>query len=439
MQETGQETQNKSTAPTRSRKVSWKRKRNPARLPWWRELPVGYLMTFPLVGLGLSVPFGFQYLGITNTFLGTPSVLMTLIIALIWGTEPAILSILISTLALDVYFLSPTGLLSVNSEALLQLVPFVLTQIIIVMVAARLARGRRQILLAQQKLEVNADDLLRVNDKLMQVNQELEKANVLKDHFLSMASHELKTPITTIRGHAQLGMRRLSSLPDLPPELESLNTAFDRIDQQTFRLNNLVDNLLDLSILRSGKMTLRLSDCDLREICSEVVSEQQSLSGRKIELEIPPSPVVLQADSERLSQVVTNLLTNALKYSPEESPVQVQVSQSKNKAIIRVHNDGQPIPKEQLASIFEPFYRAPAAQKSSKKGWGLGLAISQQIVDRHNGRIWVESSEGKGTTFSVELPMKQRIEQAQEMGRSYIPQDRSLAGELLAERRREGE
>jgi signal transduction histidine kinase len=397
VQETSQEIQTPAIVLVNARQPVKARKRNPSRLPWWREPPFGYFMTFPLTGLGLTLPFFFQYLNITNTFLGTPSVLITLIIALIWGSESAVLSIVLSTLAFDIYFLNPHGSLINSWEEMLQLVPFVLVEIIIVIVAAQRERSRRQILLARQALEVNAD-------KLNQVNQELEQANTLKDHFLSMASHELKTPITTIRGHAQLGMRRLSSQTDLAPELEPLYTAFDRIDQQTSRLNNLVDDLLDLSILRSGNMTVRFTDCDLREMCSEAITEQQVLSGLKIEIELPPSPVILQADCERLSQVVTNLLSNALKYSPEDSAIQVKISQAKQKALIQVHNQGQPIPQEQLANIFEPFYRTPAAQKSSKKGWGLGLAISKQIVDRHHGRIWVESTEEKGTTFSVELP-----------------------------------
>ena len=101
---------------------------------------------------------------------------------------------------------------------------------------------------------------------------------------------------------------------------------------------------------------------------------------------------------------MTNLVANAIKYSPDTSPVQVQVSQSGNTALIQVHNEGSTIPPEQQANIFEPFYRTPDAQSSSKKGWGLGLAISKQIVERHGGQIGVESSKEKGTTFTIELP-----------------------------------
>jgi signal transduction histidine kinase len=397
-------TQDRSIALVHRKQRAQTHKHNLARLPWWREPPVGYIMTFPLVGVGLLIPFGLQSLGIENAFLDTPFVLVTLIIALIWGTEPAVLSILLGTLAFDIYFLHPFGSLVHNWHELLQLIPFVLAESIIVVLAAQRERGRRQILFARQELEAYAGQLEWVNQELERANQELEQANTLKEHFLSMASHELKTPITSIRGQAQLGMRRLAKQAELPAEVAPLHTTLERIDQLTHRLQSLVDDLLDLSILRSGKMTLRATRCDVGAMCREVITEQQSLSSRSIELEVPSSPVVLQADCERLSQVMTNLVANAIKYSPDNSSVQVRVSQSRHSAMIQVHNEGSTIPREQQTRIFEPFYRTPDAQSSSKKGWGLGLAISKQIVERHGGRIGVESSKEKGVTFNIELP-----------------------------------
>ena len=368
-----------------------------AHTPWWRLPPLGYIATFPLVGLALLIPFGFKHLGIYQAFLDTPLVLVTLIIALVWGTEPAVLSILLGTMAFDIYFLSDKYQLFQGWNESLPLVPFVLAQIVMVVLAAQREKGRRSIEAAQEELKDYAG-------QLEWVNRQLQEANKLKDQFLSMASHELKTPITSIRGQAQIGMMRLNKQAELSPELEQLRTALERIEQHTHRLNSLVDDLMDLSTLSSGKVKLRASQCDLGEVCREVIDEQQSLSGRVIALELPPTPVPVQADCERIGQVITNLVSNAVKYSTEGSTIQVSVSQSQGKAIIQVHNEGTPIPKDLQADLFEPFYRTPAAQSSSKKGWGLGLAISKQIIERHGGSIRVESSQGKGTTFTIELP-----------------------------------
>lgn len=389
--------QDRSTVLARSRQKARKSTNTYIRTPWWRLPPLGYILTFPLVGLALLIPFGFKHLDIYQPFLDTPLVLVTLIIALVWGTEPAVLSILLGTMAFDIYFLTGTPQLFQGWNESIPLVPFVLAQIIMVVLAAQRERGRRSIEAAQEELKSYAG-------QLEWVNRQLEDANRQKDQFFSMASHELKTPITTIRGQAQLGMMRLKKQAEMTPEIESVRASLERIEQQTYRLNSLVDDLMDLSILSSGKIKLRATRCDLGEVCREVIDEQHTLSGRAIELELPLAPVLVQADCERIGQVLTNLVSNAVKYSTENSMIQVGVSQTEEKAIVQVHNEGTPIPQELQANLFEPFYRTPAAQSSSKKGWGLGLAISKQIVERHGGRIRVESSQEKGTTFTIELP-----------------------------------
>ena len=229
---------------------------------------------------------------------------------------------------------------------------------------------------------------------------------LLKDHFLTMASHELKTPMTTILGLVQLMLRRMSRMPELPSELATLRPVLESIDGQTRRLNALVDDLLDLYNLRYGKAQLRLTSCDLINVCREAIKDQHSLSGRTIELEAPQKPLILQADADRLYQVVVNLLSNAIKYSPGGSPIKLLVAQGRDIGIIEVCDLGQGISKEQQAHIFEPFYRGSDVQVSSKSGLGLGLAICKDIVERHSGRIWCRSRVGKGSTFIVELPLK---------------------------------
>ena len=232
-----------------------------------------------------------------------------------------------------------------------------------------------------------------------------EQERQLKEHFLVMASHELKTPMTTILGQVQLMLRRLSNMPELSYDLVSMRTALERVNGQTRRLNALVDDLLDLYNVRAGKVQLRLEACNLVDACREVVEEQRLLTGRTIELEAPLSSIMLQADTDRLDQVVINLVSNAIKYSPEGSPIKVLVDQRRDIGIIEVYDRGPGIPGSEQARIFEPFYRGSDVQTTVKSGLGLGLTICKDIVERHSGRIWCRSRPGKGSIFIVELPL----------------------------------
>jgi signal transduction histidine kinase len=237
-------------------------------------------------------------------------------------------------------------------------------------------------------------------------NLELERATDLEEHFLSMASHELKTPMTTIRGEAQLMLRRLERQKELSSELDIIRAALEKIDGQTRRLNALVDDILELNTIRAGKIELRLRPCNLVDISRDAVEVHRLLTGRAIELEAPDAPVTLIADSDRLSQVVVNLVDNALKYSPEGTVVRLAVGKYDEIALIQVHDEGPGIPEDQQTLIFEPFYRTPDAQASSKSGLGLGLAICKEIVERHGGHIGCNSQVGKGSVFFVGLPLR---------------------------------
>ena len=232
-----------------------------------------------------------------------------------------------------------------------------------------------------------------------------EQERQLKEHFLVMASHELKTPMTTILGQVQLMLRRLSNMPELSYDLVSMRTALERVNGQTRRLNALVDDLLDLYNVRAGKVQLRLEACNLVDVCREVVEEQRLLTDCTIELEAPLSSIMLQADTDRLDQVVINLVSNAIKYSPEGSPIKVLVDQRRDIGIIEVYDRGPGIPGSEQARIFEPFYRGSDVQTTVKSGLGLGLTICKDIVERHSGRIWCRSRLGKGSIFIVELPL----------------------------------
>jgi signal transduction histidine kinase len=327
-------------------------------------------------------------------------VMAVLFTALFWGVGPALFTVMLSTLALDYYTLPPTGRLDIiTRDGILQLLPFIVTGLVIALIVAQRERAMLDAIAAEQELQAYALEL-------EEVNQKLKDANQMKDSFLSIASHELKTPITSIRGQAQLMLRRLSKQQEPSPEMAAVSTTLEKINVQTDRLTSLINDLMDVSSIRTGKLALRKQQCDIRELCRQVVDDQRLLTDRTIQLDLPPEPIEMQVDCDRLSQVLVNLVSNAIKYSPEKSAVEVCVRRVGNKVIIKVRDHGRGIAKNQIKHIFDAFYRTPEAEKSSQRGLGLGLAISKDIVERHNGRIWCESEPNKGSTFCVELPIE---------------------------------
>jgi signal transduction histidine kinase len=371
-----------------------------AQNPRWRHPVVGYLLCPFIVALGmLSTLFFQESLGNLN-FPGSLLILTILFIALCWGVGPALVAIILSTILLDYYFISPIGQLFFKSwQDASQLLPFSISGLTIALITAQRERARLKALGVEQELQAYAEELEAANRKL-------KEANETKDHFLSIASHELKTPVTTIRGQAQLMIRRLSKQKDLSPEMEAISTTLTKINDQTTRLTALIDDLMDVSSIRAGKVELNKRKCDLKDICQEVVEDQRLLSGRSITLDMPTAPVKMQVDCERLAQVFVNLISNAVKYSPEGTPIEVTLGKQDTTALIQVRDYGKGISKDQQERIFETFYRTPDAQSSSKRGLGLGLAISKDIIERHDGRIWCESEPGQGSVFFVELPLR---------------------------------
>nr|BBH94769.1 hypothetical protein KTA_29680 [Thermogemmatispora argillosa] len=377
------------------------------RVPWWRRAPIGYLLCIPIVAFGLGIVYLEHFFSLHIYVPDMPLVLPVLLVALLWGVGPALCAALLCTLALIYIYVPPQGAFTVlprvqwaadNIDKLAEIMPFFLIEVGIAIIAGQREAARRRALLAELEAQARAHDL-------EQLNEELKRVDQLKDHFISVASHELKTPITTIRGQAQIALRRLTRVAELPPELDSVRLALQKIDEQTYRLSALIDDMLALSSIQAGKLKLRPRPCDLVEICREAVEDQRLVTGRTITLAAPAESLIIKADADRLHQVLTNLLSNAIKYSPEETPVEVSLACQDSQIEIRVRDHGRGIPADQREQIFQAFYRTPEAQASPKDGWGLGLAICKDIVERHGGRIWCESAPGEGTVFVVVLPI----------------------------------
>lgn len=239
---------------------------------------------------------------------------------------------------------------------------------------------------------------------LKEIQVELEASLQARDEFLSIASHELRTPLTALKLQSQSLHRKLEKGMSQEISMERLKSMVGITERQIGKLTHLVDDMLDLSRIQSGKLTYKFESADLVEILKDVterMEEQFSVAGSRLNVRLPEK-LILKLDRFRFEQVFVNLLTNALKYG-KGSPVHVELSESQNKALLSVQDEGIGIAPENLELIFNRFERAVSANEIS--GLGLGLYITQQIVESHGGKIWVESELEKGSIFKVELPL----------------------------------
>ena len=236
------------------------------------------------------------------------------------------------------------------------------------------------------------------------LHQEAQSAVKARDRFVSIASHELRTPIARVKGYAEM---LLAAHQDGDLTSEMLERSLKRIDSGSDRLAALVRDLLDLSKINAGNLPMRLQPVDVTELVREVVSRyQEQLAGSgKLFLEIVGSASGVTGDPDRLEQVLTNLLENAVKYSPEGADLRVRVQPKARGVLVEVQDHGIGLPPAAAERIFEPFSRATNAEERQITGMGLGLYICRNIVEQHRGRIWARSDgEGSGTTISVWLP-----------------------------------
>jgi signal transduction histidine kinase/PAS domain-containing protein len=244
----------------------------------------------------------------------------------------------------------------------------------------------------------------------------LQEANRRMDEFLGIATHELKTPVTSGMLNVGLAALRLQDLlEELPAREHWVAGQFDAMrglmaaaEASMDRLSRLVTDLLDVSRIRAGRLDLRPLPCDLREIVREAAAEQRQLTpNRTIRLRLTRASVPVVADADRIGQVVTNYLTNALKYSAEDLPVEVRLHARSGRARVSVRDLGPGLPPAEYERVWERYYRAAGIQANpgTSMGLGLGLHISRTIIERHQGQVGVRSIPGQGSTFWFVLPL----------------------------------
>jgi len=262
--------------------------------------------------------------------------------------------------------------------------------------AAELIIANKELIFQNAEKEKRAAELNIANKKLALQNQEKE-LNKKKDEFIGLASHELKTPVTSINAYLQFLQRNLVN-----DEKNKQLTV--KALQQVGKLSALISDLLDVSKIESGKLPLSFRTFDILDLLNEVIEMMQygNLTHKiKINWDFKELPVY--ADRQRIEQVIINLISNAIKYSPNADRIIISVSQTDNDVVVSVQDFGIGIKEDQQAHIFSRFYRVEELAPYIS-GLGIGLYISYDIISRHNGRLYVESKFGTGSTFHFKIP-----------------------------------
>jgi len=235
----------------------------------------------------------------------------------------------------------------------------------------------------------------------------LKRLEQAREEFLGAAAHDLKTPITAIRGQAQLARRRLTKLG--PPGIEPIVAQLVSIEAATTRMAALIEGLIDITRLQMGALLeLHRQPTDLVALARVAVGQQEWITAHRLRLEAQVSALVTSVDANRIERVLSNLIANAIKYSSDESEITVRIAvgdiHGVPYALLAVDDQGIGIPAADLPHIFTRFYRASNVG-GIVQGTGIGLASARQIVEQHGGSIEVVSREGSGTTFTVHLPL----------------------------------
>lgn len=227
-----------------------------------------------------------------------------------------------------------------------------------------------------------------------------------KDEFIAMLGHELRNPLSTLATAAQVFKMDGATGADM-------KRAAEIIGRQVQQITRLINDLLDVERIEHGKLQLDVHSVDLREIVTNTLESRRAEAERRrqsLTMQLPPDPVVVDADAVRLVQVVSNLVDNAVKYTPEAGHINVAVTADRREAVIVVQDDGAGIPSERLDSIFEPFVQLSESRNAARGGMGLGLSLVRRLTELHGGTVDVTSGgPGHGSRFAVHLPRQQPL------------------------------
>ena len=253
--------------------------------------------------------------------------------------------------------------------------------------------------LAQQALEKKVEERTR---QLSGALEEVKKISKRKTEFVSSVSHELRTPLTSIKGYASILLA--GKLGNVPQEIKE---RLEKINRHSDELVHMINDLLDISRIESGRMTMQQESLNLKDIADKIADMLAvQIKDRRLELtvDIPANANKILADRNQIERVFTNLIWNACKFTPEKGRISISAHKEGKAVRVDIADTGCGIPESVQEAIFEEFYRVDNAINEQVKGTGLGLALVKHIIEAHQGRIWVKSKIGEGSTFSFTLP-----------------------------------
>jgi signal transduction histidine kinase len=238
-----------------------------------------------------------------------------------------------------------------------------------------------------------------------------------RDAFLGYASHELKTPVTSIKAYVQL--MELYASKDSQHPANALIPFIKKVDSQVNKLAQIINDLLDVTKVQEGQMKFNYEYFVIDDVVDEAIEIMQLTTLHHSIVKSGRSTASVYADKERTAQVLINLLSNAIKYSPHSDKVHVTITNNQNSVVVSVQDFGLGISKKNQEKVFERFYRVNEDRNETFPGLGLGLYIANEIIKRQKGKLYVESREGKGSIFSIEMPvalsLKQQIYEEKEL------------------------
>ncbi len=255
-------------------------------------------------------------------------------------------------------------------------------------------------------LQISASPIYNSKNKLIAAVSVISDITLQKEHeerkddFVNMASHELKTPLTSMKLFLQLMLKHAGTNKDIHAQ-----KLLKNIQNQTERLQELVNGLLDVSRLQTGKLTFKFEKMNFTELVEETVEEMKGSTKQQQLILEKKVPAKINGDRFRIYQVITNIINNAIKYSPKDTAIIVKVKKEKGNAVLSIKDQGMGIDKEQQKKIFERLYQVSDPTAKTYPGLGMGLYISSQIIKAHKGNIWVESEKGQGSTFFISFPL----------------------------------